>query len=439
MLVLYNLLLPLLIVGLRLASMFNSKIRRGLSGRTNLIEQTREHYEQANIDGLRILIHVASFGELEQAKPVIAAIKTEYPLAHIHLTFFSPSGYENVAGKYDGANFISYSPIDTRNHVRDFIDRVSPDLVLFTRYDVWPNMARELRRREIPSFLFAATMAEGLARKLPLVRDFYRDTFRSLTKILTVTEVDRSRFEKMGINDSAIEVAGDTRFDQVIMRREASEKEDKHFLPIEVCERVKQDGTLVFIVGSSWPGDEAIYLQTLRQSIERKDNILTIIAPHETDEPHVKKLLSQFPGKAVRYSAISDWSGEPIIVVDGIGKLFGLYRYADIAMIGGGFGAGLHNILEAAVWGIPAIAGPRHEKSSEVASLIDRLAAFEVKTKSEFDFVFWRLAQSEDLRHSAGEQAIRFVNENQGATRRILSVIDHLLMNKSLMIDQERS
>lgn len=421
MFALYNLLLPLLIFGVRIASLFDPKIRRGLAGRKNLLEDTREHYAQANIRGSRILIHVASFGELEQAKPVITALKAKDPNAHVHLTFFSPSGYENVIGKYEDADFISYAPTDTQKNVSRFLDAVTPQLALFTRYDVWPNMARELKRRKIPSILFTATAAESSTRKLPIVRSFYRDTFRSLSKILTVSQEDKSQFESFGVDPRKIVVDGDTRFDQVLARRSMIEQSSEHSLPERIRASVEERGTLVFVVGSAWPSDEAIYLQTLSTSIERTDNILTIIAPHETDETHIQELLAKFSGNSIRYSRIDEWAGEPVIIVDGIGKLFGLYRYADIAMIGGGFGAGLHNLLEAAVWGISAIVGPKHQKSREVGELIDRLAAFEVTTTREFDFVFWRLAESEDLRKSSGEEAARFIQEHRGATERILS------------------
>ena len=421
MLALYNFLLPLLVAGVRLASWFNPKIRRGLAGRKRLLNETRKHYQQANIRGLRVLIHVASFGELEQAKPVISAIKAKHPDAHVHLTFFSPSGYENAIGKYDEANFISYAPLDTRESVSQFLDEVKPQLALFTRYDVWPNMARELRRKQISSILFDATAAESFVRELPIARTFYRNIFRSLSKILTVSGEDKSRFEAIGVDSQNIIITGDTRFDQVSARRSALEKSGAHFLPERIRANVSERGALVFIVGSSWPDDEAIFVETIRQSIERKDNILTIIASHETEDARIDALLATFPGHAIRLSALDKWDGEPVIVVDGIGKLFGLYRYADVAMIGGGFSAGLHNILEAAVWGIPAIVGPKHQKSREVRELIDRLAAFEVKTRREFEFVFWRLAESEDLRKSSGEQGTRFVEEHRGATERIMS------------------
>jgi 3-deoxy-D-manno-octulosonic-acid transferase len=427
MLAIYNLLLSILLPGVRFVALFNPKLRRAIEGRKTLLEDTRGHYEHTNIIGKQILIHSASFGELEQAKPVIAEIKKRYPTAHIHLTFFSPSGYENVIGKYSEADFISYAPIDLRKNIAQFLDVVKPDLALFARYDVWPNMAGELKRRKIPSILFAATASESSGRMMPLVSTLYRNVFRSLTKILAVSEADKNRFEQFGVEAQHIMVAGDTRFDQVVARRILLEQAEEAFFPERIREQIEENGTLVFVVGSSWETDEAIYLHTIKRSVEQHDNILTIIAPHEPSEAHVRGLLAKFPGKAMRYSQVDKWAGEPVIVVDSIGKLFGLYRYADVAMIGGGFGAGLHNILEAAVWGLPTIVGPKHEKSQEVQQLIDRLAAFEVTNKREFDFAFWRLVESDDLRSSSGEEALRFVEENRGATERIMREIMTLI------------
>jgi 3-deoxy-D-manno-octulosonic-acid transferase len=426
MLPLYNLLLPVLLSGARVLSFFNSKIKRGLAGRQTLFRELREHYS-VTLGTPRILIHVASYGELEQAKPVISKLREQYPVSHIHLTFFSPSGYENVVGKYSNVDLITYSPTDRKKDVSEFLAIAKPDVALFTRYDVWPNMAAELHRRNIPSILFAATAAETSGRLLPLMRSLSREVFQSLTKILTISEEDRQRFEAMGVDSAKVVVAGDTRFDQVLARKAKLESSHEFDLLKLVRKEIESRGTLVHVVGSSWPSDESVYIPTVKKSIERGDNILTIIASHEPSETRVRELLSKFPGKAIKFSLLDKWDGEPVIVVDSIGKLFGLYYYADIATIGGGFGDGLHNILEPAVWGIPSVVGPNHTKSQEVARLIDRLGAFEIKSAKEFEFVFWRLVESEDLRESSGQAAARFVEEGRGATDKIISEITQIL------------
>jgi len=265
----------------------------------------------------------------------------------------------------------------------------------------------------------------------PLVRSLSRQVFQSLTRILTISDEDKQRFEEMGVDAAHVMAVGDTRFDQVITRKAKLARSAEYDLLQMVRREIESRGTLVFVLGSSWPSDEAVYFPTLKQSIERGDNILTIIAPHEPSEERVRELLGAFPGKTIRFSLLDKWDGEPVVVVDSIGKLFGLYYYADISMIGGGFGEGLHNILEASVWGIPAIVGPKHEKSQEVQRVIDRLGAFEVKSAKEFEFVFWRLVESEDLRESSGQNAARFVEEGQGATLRIFEEIVPLLATTS--------
>jgi 3-deoxy-D-manno-octulosonic-acid transferase len=428
MLALYNVFLMFLLPAIRLAAFFNPKLRRGLEGRKNLLRETKEHYLRVSAQP-RILIHVASFGELEQAKPVIRALKERFRAAHIHLTFFSPSGYENAIGKYSDVDFITYAPLDRKKDVTDFLDLVKPSIALFVKYDLWPNMASALSQRNIPSLLFAATASESSGRMLPVVRQLYTNVFRGLTRILTISTDDKDRFIGIGVDPSKVIVAGDTRFDQVLARKDALDELRESMLPAHMIEQIRAKGTLVLTIGSSWESDEEIYLPTLKSSVERKDNILTIIAPHEPAEEHVRTLLSQFPNRSIRYSMLPGWTGEPIVIVDSIGKLFGLYGLADIAMIGGGFGAGLHNILEAAVWNLPAIVGPNHNKSREVGQLIDRLAAFEVKDQKEFEFVFWRLVQSEDLRKSAGEHAVQFVIQNEGATSKIMQEIVPFLHN----------
>ena len=426
MLILYNLLLPFLLAGFRFAGLFNPKIKRGLSGRIGLIGQIKAHYDSATISGLRILIHVASYGELEQAKPIISGIKQHYPNAHIHLTFFSPSGYDNVIGKFKDAGIISYLPLDSRSEVSAFLDIAKPDLVLFTRYDVWPNFAAELARRDTPTLLFAATATANSRRMMPLVQSLHKQTYSRLTKILTISEEDRAAFIGLGVNSDHVSIGGDTRFDQVAARKALVENAD-HLLPEAIRQSIEEKGTLVFVVGSAWPEDEGIIRSSLEQSIERGDNILSIIVPHEPTDSHVRSLLATYPEKAIRFSEIVRYDGEPVIVVDSIGKLFGLYRYADIAMIGGGFSAGVHNVLEAAVWGVSVIVGPNHKKSQEVQRMIDGLAAFQVTTAREFDFTFWQLVQSEDLRETTGEKGRGFVETHRGATERIMEEVAKLL------------
>jgi 3-deoxy-D-manno-octulosonic-acid transferase len=225
--------------------------------------------------------------------------------------------------------------------------------------------------------------------------------------------------------------AGDTRYDQATARKAQVEADSMGLLPDELVREIEQKGTLVFVIGSAWSEDETIAQKALRASIERKDNILWIIVPHEPSNEHIGKLLSLYPNRIARLSELGNYKGQPIIVVDSVGKLFGLYQYADIAMVGGGFSQGLHNVLEPSVWGVPSIVGPNHRKSQEVQQLIDALGAFEVTNEGEFDFAFWRFVQDSDLRQSSGEKAQRFVEERRGATEEIVGEIESVLHERS--------
>ncbi len=416
----------MLLAAARVMAWFNPKVARGLAGRRAATVELRDHYSKPAIGNPRLLCHVASYGELEQAKPVISELRRSYPNIHIHLTFFSPSGYENVVGKYEEVDVISYLPLDLRADVSSFLDLTKPDLVLFARYDVWPNFAAELARRKTPTILFSATASNSSRRMLPLVSGLLRRTYSGLTKLLTISEADKAVFTRMGVPAEKIAAAGDTRFDQVVTRKERVARAEG-VLPDGIVTDLQEKGTLVFVMGSAWPEDEAIIRASIQQSIERGDNILAIVVPHEPTDANVRDLLADYPQKAIRFSELSNYQRQPIIIVDSIGKLFGLYRYADIAMIGGGFGAGVHNVLEASVWGVPVIVGPNHRKSQEVQRLIDSLAAFEVGNAKEFDFAFWQLVVSEDLRSGTGEKGQRFVEAQCGATHRIMNEITSVL------------
>ena len=418
---------PLMKAGAGVASLVSEKLRKTIEGRKDLQLTVERHYSVIPKDRLRVLAHVASFGELEQAKPVIECLKERYPTCHIHLTFFSPSGYENAAGRYKHADLITYSPIDDEECVRDFLDLARPDIVLFARYDVWPNFAMELARRSVPTLLFSATGGLSSGRFMPLVKGLHRDVYGSLSHICAIGDEDRAAFVELGIDATRVSVSGDTRFDQVVARKHAIASAGTELLPPEILARIEERGTFVFVAGSIWPKDLAVMKRSIAASLARHDNVLYILVPHEPDDAHVKQLMELATGDCIRLSNIEQYARESVIVVDSIGKLFGLYRYADAAYVGGGFGAGVHNLLECAVWGKPSMLGPKHERSREAGELIRRVGAFEVRDAREFEFVFWRLLNDQDLRESAGAAASGFVETGCGATSAIMDQVTALI------------
>lgn len=416
---LYNtVVIPLLRSAYQLLSLFNPKIRRGLEGRRGLGKELREHYAHVEGSRKRIWIHVASFGELEQARPVIERLRQEQPRSHIHLTFFSPSGYENAKDRYPTPDIITYSPLDDTRSVQEFLDAVRPDIALFAKYDVWPNAINALRKQNIFALLFSASIGPDSGRYFPVVRNFTRRVYSQLSKILTISEEDKEAFVRSGVPADKIEVAGDTRFDRVI-ERQATTLNTAH-IPLEIIQKWKEEETFVFVAGSVWAADVKVMAPFLKKTVGRSDNIVWILIPHEPTERHLTEIESMINVRSVRLSQLGGEVNAGVIIADSIGKLFELYAVADAAFVGGGFSSGAHNVLEAAVWQKPVIVGPRHCKTKEIAKLIQAEGAFEVRTAEEFEFALWQLMKDQDLREITGKRARTFVEQGTGATERIM-------------------
>lgn len=401
---------------------FDRKIKRGLEGRKELEKTLASHYKHVSSERGRIWIHASSFGELEQAKPVIEAIRASYPSSHIHLTFFSPSGYDNAIGKYLVPDLITYSPYDDRSSVEAFLDHVQPRLVLFTKYDVWPAVAEALEERDVPTILFSASLGADSGRHLPVVRSFIRRVYGRLRHILAISEEDRASFLHYGLDPARVQVGGDTRFDQVVARKDRQTATPT--IPQEVVQAWEERGAFVIVAGSVWEQDVKVLAPFLGLSRSRSDNAVWIIVPHEVDGASLRSIEKRLPDSRRLSGGVRDH--DRVILVDSVGQLFGLYQLADAAYVGGGFSNGVHNTLEAAVWGVPVLCGPRHRKTREVQRLIDAGGAFEVKNEREFQFALWQLMTQDDLREASGRKAQGFVEQGTGATGRVLETIGTL-------------
>lgn len=399
-------------------SIFDAKVKRGLEGRKRLLDEVRAHYASVASDRKRVWVHVASFGELEQAKPVIEALRREQPNAHIHLTFFSPSGYDNAKGKYTTPDLITYSPFDDERSVASFLELARPSLALFAKYDVWPNAIDALSKAHIPSILFSATLGEDSGRFFPVVRDFNKRVYSKLSSILVIRDSDKEAFLSYGIDAAKIEVAGDTRFDQVLLRQMRGRTFE---LPQSLLGRWKQESRQIVVVGSAWTEDVRILASSIKQ---RSQTTAWVIVPHEPDEKHISEIESLVSG-STRLSTLDETGN--VVLIDSIGKLFDLYSIANIAYVGGGFGAGAHNTLEAAVWGRPVLVGPRHRKTKEVQELIEAGGAFEIPIAAQAAPVVDQVLSNTDLQHQAGRLARRFVTTGAGATERIMARIRSLM------------
>jgi len=413
--------LPVLWVTIHVMALFKRKVRHGLRARRRLFPMLERHIEHKLETGKRVWFHASSLGEFEQAKPIIAALKERYPTLRIIVTFFSPSGYEH-SRKYPLADAVSYIPIDTPRNARRFVRSVNPDCAVIIRYDVWPNHVWELHRRGIPALIANATMRATSKRRLPVVRQFHRCVYETFDKILTVSEQDVQAFALFRLRHPLIEPIGDTRFDQVALRCREARK--RHLIAPAVLQNKK-----VIVAGSTWPDDEEVLLPAFQKLRERVPQLLLILVPHEPTIDHLEELESDLQGQAsfIRFSALNDYSGEHVIIVDSIGVLMALYSYAHVTYIGGGFKQNVHNVLEAAVYGVPVVYGQRHKNSQEAIALAERGGGFVVSDGATLYETLHHLLMNDRLRTRAGTIAGAFVQEHTGATERFVKHIEQFL------------
>lgn len=403
-------------VALHALGLVNSKVRKGIEGRRGLMERVREQVAGLP-EGKRVWFHASSMGEFEQAKPIIAALKKRRSDVVIVATFFSPSGYEN-SRQYQLADLISYIPFDSRESARYFIDVIRPDVAVMVRYDVWPNHIWALSGLHIPTMIANATMSSSSLRKLPLLEAFHRHVYDAIDAILTVSPADALAFQSFRVTHPRLEAIGDTRYDQVLMR--SAEARKRHIIP-EVVLRGKK----VILAGSTWAEDEDVLVPAVLEVQRELPDTLLVVVPHEPTLRHLEELESRLgvSGKSIRFSALNEYRGEQVILVDSVGILMTLYASAHVAYVGGSFKQGIHNVLEAAVYGIPVLFGPRHGNSQEPIQLVESGGGFVVNNSTELHRAVHHLLSDETARSSAGQRASRFVQANTGATERFL---DHL-------------
>ena len=408
--------IPLLYLTIKFISLFKQKIRKGIRGRKRIFEELILNKISLNQSKKIIWFHSSSLGEFEQAKPIIEKLKKETD-SIIVVSFFSPSGYEN-SKKYPYADIITYLPFDSQRQAKRFVEVLSPNLAVFMRYDIWPNHIWTLKKKNIPCLLVDATMKKNSPRKLPIVRSFHKYLFEDFTKILTVSEEDVRGFASFKCKNVEIKKVGDTRFDRVYNRSLAS-KESKIISP-DVLKDSK-----VLVAGSTWSQDEEILIPAFLKLLKFDENALMIIAPHEPTLLNLEKLEHEFSGEAsfIRLSHINNYANQRIIIVDSIGILSILYNYADVAFIGGSFKMNVHNVLEAAVYGVPVIFGPKIENSQEAKILAEIGGGILVKDKRELYRTLRKILSDEKFRIETGKKSFDYVEEHRGATDRIIKEI----------------
>jgi 3-deoxy-D-manno-octulosonic-acid transferase len=371
----YNFLfLPLFYLLIIFAALFNNKIKNGIKGRRRMFEELEQKCKSLNKSRKTIWFHSSSYGEFEQAKPIIEQLRKESNI-NIVVSFFSPSGYVH-SRKYPHADLITYLPFDSPTNAKRFIEIIQPSLAVFMRYDIWPNHIWALKKNEIPCFLVDATMRGNSLRKLPLMKSFHKTLFGNIQKILTVSEDDANGFRNFNCSDEQLQVVGDTRFDRVHQRSLAAK--ESNLIKQEVLKQKK-----VFVAGSTWEQDEEVILPAFIKLAKFDESAILIIAPHEPTLLRLEKIELEFAGKlsTIRFSHLNNYSDERVIIVDSIGILLMLYTYANAAFVGGSFKQNIHNVLEAAVYGIPVLFGPKIENSQEAKQLVETGGGMLVRDK----------------------------------------------------------
>lgn len=403
---LYDLAIAIYDVLVHLDAPFSRKPRKMMKGHWVVYQLLRQKIEK---DARYIWFHAASLGEFEQGRPLIERIKAEHPEYKILLTFFSPSGYE-VRKNYRGADVVCYLPFDKPRNVRKFIDLANPCMVFFIKYEFWKNYIDELHRRQIPIY-----SVSSIFRRTQVFFKWYGVTYRKVLSdfdcLFVQNETSRRYLSKIGINH--VKVVGDTRFDRVLeIQKEAKE------LPI--VEKFKGN-SLVFVAGSSWEPDEELFIEYFNNHPEMK----MIIAPHVIDENHLVYIRSKLKRPYVQYTRADEQNvvKADCLIIDCFGLLSSIYRYGEIAYIGGGFHAGIHNTLEAAVYGIPVIFGPRYEKFMEAVQLIEHKGGFTIQSYEELSSLLDTMLNDKNQLKEWGDNARNYVISNSGASDKILSMI----------------
>ncbi len=392
---------------LRLVAPFNPKAAAWVAGREGLL--ARVERALAGESAPRLWVHCASLGEFEQGRPLIEGLRREYPDHKIVLTFFSPSGYE-VRKNWAGADYIFYLPLDTADNARRFVAAVQPRLAIFVKYEFWYYFLRELHLHRIPAVVVAAIFRPSQVFFKPW-GGFFREILGQLQHIFTQNEASAELLRGVGL--TRVSVAGDTRFDTVAATALAPARS------LPVAEAFVADGAPVLVAGSTWPEDLPALAPLLRKHAR---TMRFIIAPHEVNEAHLQEVEAALPGLTVRYSRATPATVAEarLLLIDNVGMLSQLYRFGRFAYIGGAFGTGLHNTLEAAAFGLPVFFGPRYERFQEAVELVQLGCAFSVTSAQQLETAFDRLYYNEEARLKVQDLSLDYVHTHAGATGRIL-------------------
>ncbi len=403
----YNILMYFVWFGVSIAAIFDHKIRLMWRGQRRAFRILKRKVDP---NAKYVWVHAASLGEFEQGRPIIERIRLEHPDYKILLTFFSPSGYE-VRKNYPGADIITYLPIDTVTNARRFLRTVRPVAAFFIKYEFWYNYLHVLRHRKVPVYSVSSIFRPDQVFFRWYGRQ-YAHVLKCFTRFFVQNEESRMLLEKIGIHE--VEITGDTRFDRVMTIKSLAKE-----LPI--VESFVKGSEKVFVAGSSWGPDEDVFIPYFNKHKDWK----LIIAPHVIGEVHLKQILSKLQRNTVRFTQTTpeEAATADCLLIDCFGLLSSIYNYGTVAYIGGGFGVGIHNTLEAAVWDMPVIIGPNNKKFEEAQGLMQAGGCFEIHDAAEFETLMNRFDTDKAFLKDSSEKAGQFVKGQAGATDRILYAV----------------
>lgn len=456
----YNIAIYIYLIGVAIGSLFNKKIKKMWRGEREAVDLLKEKVDPT---AKYVWFHAASLGEFEQGWPLIEQLRATHPEYKILLTFFSPSGYE-VRKNYEGADIVCYLPLDTIRNARRFLRAVHPVMAFFIKYEFWYNYLHILKHRGVPVYSVSSIFRPGQVFFKWYGRN-YAKVLHCITHFFVQNEVSLQLLKGIGIDEAT--VVGDTRFDRVLQikeqakelpiveafmgingkgdackeelsengcKRDLSEDACKDNLSEDACKRVLSEdackgdlsengckGCKVFVAGSSWQPDEDIFIRFFNDHPDWK----LIIAPHVIGEDHLAYILDKLQMKAVRYTQATEQSAAEArcLIIDCFGLLSTIYRYGEIAYVGGGFGVGIHNVPEAAVWGVPVLFGPNNKRFQEAQDLLACKGSFEVTDYDSFNTIISRLISDDKFRHQCGEASANYVKSRSGATDIIMKSV----------------
>ena len=417
--------LPLGLAGFRVAALFDQKARTGLLRRKNLAAELSHKVSRLG-PGKRVLVHVSSVGEYLQARPVLRTLRQSFPAINFVLSFFSPS-LEPTLAKGVEAEFATYLPFDRKADAEKFLQILDPALIIFSCYDLWPNLIWRAKERGVKVALVNAGLAENSGKLNPLARWWFAGVYRELDLILAASEEDRAAIAGLGVNAGKIITAGNARFDETIARINAIAPDDPLIAAVMKWRGNPREFCLA--VGSSWPEDEAALVPAIAGIWLERKPLKLVIAPHEPSGDRVRELSRRLAAAGRGPALLSEIeAGKPAgdakaLIVDGVGRLYKLYQAADLAFVGGSFRKEVHNVMEPAGFGIPVLFGPRINNSLEAIKLAERKGGFVVRSSEEIRGRVTAFMESGEKRAGAGQRALELVRENQGAAERICKIL----------------